>query len=103
MLNSITLRLSQIALLIAISFNIAHAEESFENGGIITQVNKAAKVIVVDKQRMLIDDSVIVEYENKQAHLLNVAAEGMRVNISGVKEGNGVYIIKSAYIYPKTQ
>lgn len=103
MFNLIKRHLSQASLLVLFSLTaVVHAEESFENGGVITLVNKAAKVIAVDKQRMLIDDPVMVTYDNKQRHFLNVATEGMRVNISGVKGSNGVYTITSAYIYPKT-
>lgn len=103
MLNKITQRLIQGLMLAFITLGVAHAEETFETGGTITKVDKAAQVIFVGDSRMMIDDKVVISYENKHGHLLNIAEEGMKVNISGRIENNGVYTITSAYIYPKSK
>lgn len=107
MLNKIKLHLGLIAFLVVSIFSVAHADEinedSFEDSGTITQVHKAAKVIFVDGRRMQIGDSVLVTYKGKRSYLLNVAEEGMDINMSGIIESNGVYTITSAFIYPNSQ
>lgn len=103
MLNRIKRYLGQIALLVACSTGMVQAEDTFEDVGTVTQVNKVAKVIFIDGRRMAIDENVIVTYENREEHLLNFVEEGMLMNISGLKGSNGVYVITSAYIYPKKQ
>lgn len=90
-------------MLFLITLGFAHAEETFEGGGTITKIDKAAQVIFIGNSRMMVDSNVIVTYGKKQGHLFNIAKEGMQVNISGIIESNGTQTITSAYIYPNSQ
>ena len=75
------------------------ANDTFEDAGIVENINKTSKTISLNGIRMLIDGEVKVEMDNTQHHLLNVLLEGSTIGVEGIKDASGNYIIKSAFIY----
>lgn len=90
-------------LIVMMGAGIAQAEETFENVGTVTLVDKAAKVVFIDGERMAIASNANVQYKDEEGHLLKFIEEGMLVNISGTIGSNGVPVITSAYIHTKKQ
>ena len=79
--------------------NISKADTTFEGVGTVNKVNKIAKIIILDGQRMLIDGNVQVTVNNTQHHLLNVLEEGALLTVSGIKDKMNNFIVTSSFMH----
>ena len=80
-----------------------NAQSTFEGVGIVSKVNKIAKIIIVDGQRIIIDGNIQVTVNNTQHHLLNILKEGSLLTVSGIKDNTNNFIATSVYIHHSPQ
>lgn len=78
---------------------ICSAGMTFEGVGTVNNINKVAKTITVDGQRMIVDGNVQVTVNNAQHHLLNVLKVGSLLTVSGIKDSMNNFIVTSSYLH----